>query len=189
MSHIFIYTIESDNSAAPEVLLFATRDEMRKRFIQDIIEDERDPFGKDDVHRDEGEDYAGPTLLQLIVAKETGKPLDQQFEMAASIYEAIVENGDGNLPLYHGFNEEEPIKVPEPPATYTVFLLYPDKGDVDTPIEDCMLHAVGNTPEEAINDARRECFGMNNWTIGDRYNLEDLYCIACIKGAHQDVKP
>ena len=95
----YIYCIESEYSANPEVILFATKEAMQERFIRDILED-------NDTGGENTEDVGTLKTLQ-----QEGAPLDERFDLAQEVYEAQLDNGDG--PYYHGHTSEA-VEVPTP---------------------------------------------------------------------------
>ena len=100
----FIYIIESEYTANPEVILFATKEAMREQFVRDILEDNDKTLDGSDYENDEDVD-------KLKNLQQEGAPLDERFDIAQEIYERSTE--DGNGPYYHGHNEEEAVDVPE----------------------------------------------------------------------------
>lgn len=98
---IWTYCIESEYSASPDVILFTDWDKLRERFIRDIIEDQRNMF-------DGGSD--GPTTDELSDAVNSGSyDLDDLYDKAWMIYEAIMEDGAWGMP-YYSF-DPEPIEL------------------------------------------------------------------------------
>lgn len=83
-----------------------------------------------------------------------------------------------------------------PPAVpgekvYTVIFLYPDYASGNYGQETYLGIGKGSGPSSAIADA---LVRWNNERIADDENVspypeEDVFCIACIKGDHQDEKP
>lgn len=171
----WIYTIESDYYANPESLLFASYDEMRERFVRDIIKDERDPRGDASDRDPKAESY--PSLKELKKMQAEGTPLANRFELACEIYEHIIEEGDSSRPYYYGHTDEVGIDVPTGNA-YTVILLYPDHSGT------WMGPAHGTTVAEAIADARHQAVEGNK----SASKPEDYQVIAVIAGEHRDIQ-
>lgn len=103
----YVYVIESEYSANPEVLLFATKEEIQERFVKDILEDNDRTLDHQDY--DNSEDVERLKFLQ-----EKGAPLDERFDLAQEVYERISERGE--RPYYHGHTSGA-VEVPEPPPT------------------------------------------------------------------------
>lgn len=100
--------------------------------------------------------------------------------------------GFDNLKDEEGEETELPAPTPAK-GKYTVILLYP-AGTTESYGQDTWMGAAqGSTPEEAIADARRQCnednYGPKEEAEGAWDSDDDLYCIACMPGEHDDVKP
>lgn len=72
--------------------------------------------------------------------------------------------------------------------TYTAILLYPDYATGNYGQDTWMDTVEAESPAEALEQARDKCIVDNGGEefVSDR---ADLYCIALIKGRHDDVKP
>ena len=100
----YVYVIESEYSANPEVLLFATKEEIQERFVKDILEDNDKTLDGSDYDNDEDVD-------KLKTLQQDGAPLDERFDLAQEVYERISESGE--RPYYHGHTSGA-VEVPEP---------------------------------------------------------------------------
>ena len=103
------YIIESEHAANPELILFPSFEALQRRFVEDIISDERDPA----TEVESADEEPCPRLSYLIQQKEQGEPIEQQYKTAVEIYEAVNEEG-GEMPYYHGYQDREGIEVPQP---------------------------------------------------------------------------
>lgn len=84
----------------------------------------------------------------------------------------------------------------EPPAVpgkkkYTVIFLYPDFASSTYGEDTWLEHSEGDSPEAAIADALDR---WNEYRLKDDPNVspysdDEAFCITCIEGVHQDVKP
>lgn len=175
----WIYTIESDNSANPEVILFSSKEEMQERFVKDIIED--------DIEGYPGNDPDNPSIDKLKALQEQRAPLEQRFAMAQDIYDASIKNNIG-MPYYHGHTDTEGTDVPTG-DTYTVILQYPDYFANEGGHPTWMGHVHASDAKEAVSVARGEL--MEELFKRLRENVinsgEDLYAIAVIAGHHNDL--
>mgnify|MGYP007071614278 CR=1 FL=1 len=171
----WIYTIESEHSANPEVILFGSYEEMQRRFVQDIIEDEREGY--------DAKDPDNPSIAKLKSLKENGAAIEKQFAMAIDIYDAVIEDGTAGMPFYHGHLDVLGRPVPTG-GIYTVVLLYPDYLNENYGQETWTSAVKGNSPEEAIANARKEVKGDMRGALEEE---DDMFCIACFAGEHIDM--
>jgi len=102
----FIYIIESECAANPEVILFATKEAMRERFVRDILEDNDKTLDGSDYENDED-------VGTLMTLQQEGAPLDERFKVAQEIYDFAIEEEGGGMTYYHGHTSEA-VEVPTP---------------------------------------------------------------------------
>lgn len=128
----------------------------------------------------EGEDFTAgdQSAWQSVHCTHCGASWDDLYKLV----------GFDNLKDSDG--EETTLPTTKP---YTVILLYP-AGTTENYGQDTWTSwAVGSTPEEAIAWARREYNENRYGSEGDSGEMwdsdDDLYCIACIEGHHQDARP